>query len=270
MARKRKPAPIPIEEVDSGDAFLAPLGDGQSCVCRVLRTDPENSQVLVAASAWIGTQRPDLTDPRVREILLLTHHGWQDEPEVAWVTEPVPATFARLGKIAPTDAEVEEVMAGAAWADWESFPQEVLLQWRWDHERDKVLAEDAQEQQAEEAAREEERRAYKPLPPRTLEELREQPPFPQWAGDVPPAALRGARCIIRETLDALIALGPDTSEPALLDEIRHCVERFNTLDEEHQFIETIEREDIYELLVEIAVLIDLDDYEEYLASGRDW
>jgi hypothetical protein len=265
MARKRKPAPIPLAEVKVGDAFLAPLEDGRLCVCRVLRAKRDHSEVLVAASPWVGTQPPDLADPVLRDLLRTTHHSWGDEPYVCWVDDPVPATFTRLGKIAPTEAQA--AMEGGGWTGWGSFPQQVFLQWRWDHERDKVLAEDAQEQQAAEAAREEERQAYKPLPARTLEEMRGQPAFPGWAGYVEPAFLREARRIIRETIDALIALGPDASEPARIDEIRHCIERFNALDED---IDTIEREDICELIGEIADLIDLDDYEEALTGARDW
>jgi hypothetical protein len=268
MARSRKPVPIPLAQIRAGDAFLAPLEDGRLSACRVLRTEHEHPQVLVAASRWIGTQRPDRGDPRLREILCPTHHHWQGEPWITWVSEPVPVTFTRLGDIPPTDEEAEEDRG--SWTGWESFPEQVFLQWRWDHERDKVLAEDAEEQRAAEAAREEERRAYKPLPAQTLEDLRGRVPFKMWAGYIDPPMLRGARRIIRETIDTLIELGPDASEPARIDEIRHCVERFNLLDEDQQFIDTIEREDICDLLDELAGLVGLDDYGEDLAGARDW
>ena len=71
-------------------------------------------------------------------------------------------------------------------------------------------------------------------------------------------------------IDALIALGPDAPEPALIDEIQHCVQRFNDLDEDEGFIETIEREDICEAIDRMADLIGLDDYGEALEGGRDW
>jgi hypothetical protein len=268
MARKRKSAEIPLTQVRAGDAFLAPLEDGHLCVCRVLRTEPDHSQVLVAASPWVGTQPPDLGDPRLREILCTTHHSWQGDPCVSWVTSPVPATFTRLGEIAP--AEVEAASGSMSWAGWGSFPLQVFAQWRWDHERDKVLAEDAEAERAAVAAREEERRAYRPLPAQTLEDMRRRAPFAGWAGYVDPPALRGARRIIRETIDALIELGPDAPEPARIDEIRHCVDRFNLLDEDQQFIDTIEREDISELLDELAGLVGLDDYDDALTGTRDW
>jgi hypothetical protein len=269
MARTRKPASIPLAQVRAGDAFLAPLQDGRLCVCRVLRVEPDHSQALVAASTWIGTEPPDPADPPLRAILRPDHHAHTGEPKLAWVTEPVPASFTRLGTIPPTVKEVS--LSCAAWSGWESFPLQVFLQWRWDHERKQVLIEDHAKAQAVKAAQTEQRRAYQPLPARTLEELRARTPFPQWTGYVEPTALRGARRIIRETIDTLIELGPDAPEPARLDEINRCVERFNELDEdEGGFIETIEREDIGELVWEIAELVGLDDYGEELIGGRDW
>jgi hypothetical protein len=66
-------------------------------------------------------------------------------------------------------------------------------------------------------------------------------------------------------------VGPDAPEPVRFDEIRHSVERFNALDEEQEpFIMTIEREDICDLLNELAELIGLDDYDEAICAGRDW
>jgi hypothetical protein len=158
---------------------------------------------------------------------------------------------------------------------WEHLPLQVFLQWRWDHERDQVLAEDEAKQQANQAAREAnretERRAYKPLPAQTLEELRQQTPFPNWSEFVEPAPLRASRRIIRELIDALIELGPNAPEPARLDEIRRCVKRFNALDVENDlFIATIEREDICGLLDDVAALVGLDDYDESLAGDREW
>jgi hypothetical protein len=268
MARQRKPTPIPLSEVRAGDAFLAPLADGRLSVCRVLQVAPDHSAVLVAASPWIGTHPPNLVDPRLREILRPSHHSHQGGPYLLWVADAVPATFARLGAIPPTDEEA--VLSCASYSGWESFPLQVFLQWRWDHEREQVLAEDEAKRTAEKRGREEQRRAYKPLPTQTLEDLRRQTPFPSWTGYVELAVLRAARRIIRDTIDALIERGPEAPEPLRIDEMHHCIERFNALDAEEGFIATIEREDICGLLDELAGLIDLDDYDDCLTSRRDW
>lgn len=271
MSAKRKQGggkrPIPLKKVQAGDAFLAPLADGRLCVCRVHQVAPDGD-VLVSASTWIGTQAPDPADRQLREVLRLTHHSFRDEPCLVWVGEPVPATVTRLGVIPPTHEEAS--LPCAAFSGWEFLPHAVLLQWRWDHERDQVLAEDKAEERAKEAARERQRRAYEPLLPDTLQDLRLKTPFPGWAGYVKPAALRGSRRLIRDLLDALTALGPEASEPARLDELYQCVERFNLLDGDDQFIDSIERDDICALLDEIGAMIGLDDYGEDLDGNREW
>jgi hypothetical protein len=268
MARQRKPRPIPLSDVRAGDAFLAPLGDGRLGVCRVLQVAPNHSQVLVAASTWIGTQPPDPADPRLREILRLTHHSNGGEPCLLWVATAVPATFTRFEAIPPTDEEVS--LDCASFSGWECSPLQVFLQWRWDHERDQVLAEDEAWRRAEDAARQDQQRAYQPLPAQTLEALRRQTFFLQLAEFTEPAVVRQARRIIRETIDALIELGPDAPEPVRIDEFHHCVERFNDLDEDASFIETGEREDICEVIFTLAALVDLDDYGEELPGRREW
>jgi hypothetical protein len=131
-------------------------------------------------------------------------------------------------------------------------------------------AEDQPHRHAEESNWQEQQRAYKPLPAQSLEDLRRRTPFAEWAEYVEPATLRRARSIIRGTIDALIELGPHAPEPLRMDEFHHCVECFNMLEEEEGCIETIEREDICELISELAALVDLDDYGEALTSRRDW
>jgi hypothetical protein len=248
-----------------GDVYLMPLEDGRLGACRVLRArGGREPAVLVAATPWVGTAPPDLSEPALREVLVLTHHSWRDEPEMSWVDDPVPADFVRLGELPPTRAEAKrECMSFAGWV---SFPQQVLLQWRWDHARAAVDAEDAAEARAEEA----QRTAYRPLPPATLEGARNAKHFAGWEGYVESPQLRAGRKAVRDLIDALIALGPDAGEPAKLDVFRRCVKRFNDLDEDEQFIDTIEREDIGDVLDELAGLVGLDDYGESLIGDRDW
>jgi hypothetical protein len=268
MARQPRPKAIRLAKVRAGDAFLAPLPDGRLSACRVVRVAPAGDSVLVGAATWIGSQPPDPADPHLRQWLCLTHHGQPGEPCVLWVSSSVPATFTRLPPIPPTDEEA--ALDSLASSGWEYFPCQVLLQWRWDHERDQVLAEEAAAHQAEEAAQVQQGQAYKPRPTQTLQDLRRQTLFPHWVDYPEPAARRGARRIIRELIDALIAVGPDAPEPVRMDEIHHCIERFNMLDDEESFIETMEREDICGLIDEVAALVGLEDYGEALTGRRDW
>src|SRR5437867_3448186 len=122
MARPRKPRPIPLSEVRPGDVFLAPLQDGRLSACRVLQVAADHSQALVAGSTWIGTEPPDLTDPRLRQVFGLNHHPNAGEPDVLWVSDPVPATFTRLGTIAPT--KKQSGLKCLAMSGWEYFPHQ--------------------------------------------------------------------------------------------------------------------------------------------------
>src|SRR5262245_41886149 len=102
MARTRETRPRPLDEVEPGDLFALPLANGLWGACLVLRkiSDPDNPRVLVRASAWIGDAPPDdLTDPRLRAPLILTHRAWGGSPFVNWVSDPVPADAVSLGRV---------------------------------------------------------------------------------------------------------------------------------------------------------------------------
>jgi hypothetical protein len=263
VAKRRKPKEPPAHP---GDAFLMPLGDGRFGVCRVLRVHTaEPPAALVAASPWVGTT-PDLGDPRLRETLRLTHHAWANHPAVLWVNDAVPDTFVRIGELPPDKAEAKAKSGSSS--SWYYFPTQILAQWRWDHEREQVLAEDEQESQVRAAAQKAERLAYQPSPPTTLEEFRNRKLFDDWKDYADTDQLRASRKAIREAVDALIALGPGAGEPECIDVLRRCVERFNDIDD--GWIDTICREDICGILDELSDLVGLDDYDESVFSNRDW
>jgi hypothetical protein len=272
MAKKRtRRLPNP------GEAFAMPLADGRFGVCRVLRSGPTEDPdalgagcVLVGATAWIGTAPPDPADPQLRSLLVLKHHGWGRHLQILWCGEPPPATFRRLGVIEPS--REEQQLECNSFAYWDNFPLQVLLQWRWDHDREALLAEEETERQQEELARQE--AASRP-DPRLLalswESLRNEKLFAGWQGYVQLGQLRGSRKIMRQAIDALEALGPEPPEWAVLDVLRRTVEHFNALDEEtDHFIDTIEREDICERLYDLVHLTGLEGLDEVADCWRDW
>src|SRR5262249_47605319 len=162
---------------------------------RVLRAGPtEDSDTvgagcaLVGAAAWIGTAPPDPADPHLRSLLRLEHHSWGGQLEVNWVGEPPPATFRPLGMIEPS--RQEQRLECHSFGGWENFPVQVLLQWRWDHEREALLAEEEKERQQEELARQE--AASRPDPrlvALSWESLRKERLFDGWRGYVEPEQL---------------------------------------------------------------------------------
>jgi hypothetical protein len=266
VTRARQARRLSLRNVRAGDVFLMPLPEGRFGACRVLQTREGPRAALVATTPWLGSAPPGLGEPRLREILHLTHHAWRNQRCARWVSDPVPASFTRLGTLEPSAKEAR--LECDSYGGWESDCDQVLRQWRWDHEREAVLAEDARAEEEARRATESARVAYQPLPRATLHEMRRQTHFKQWTGYVEKEYLQEARRIVRAAIDELIELGPDSPAAARLDVFRECVEAFN--DSDGGWICTIEREHICDLLDELAALVDLDDYGRDLAAWREW
>ena len=260
MARTRKPRPL--SRVEPGDLFAMPLADGRWGACVVLRKSSDAALLLVQTSAWIGDAPPsDLSDPLLTTPLVLTHHAWGGDVSIHWVDGPVPEGFVSLGRVplGATDAATDSHGHGS----WEGHRVQPLMQWRWDHEREAVLAEDEVARQQREAASQEWRFGYRRACD-SLRDLRQRTAFPGWASFVEPADLRLSRRIVRDLIDELIALEHDRDEVTKLDAFRRAVGRFNETD----FIMTEEREGICEMLDQIADAAGLHDHE--VSAWRDW
>jgi hypothetical protein len=197
--------------------------------------------------------------------LILTHHNWDGRTNLLWVSERVPEDFILLGRIplSNEDANAECDSCGG----WENHRIQPLLQWRWDHEREAVLAEDEQKRQQEEASREETRYGY--LPSLSLPELRRVTPFEGWTDYPSRKTLRQARSIVRDLIDELIELEGSGDEASMLDSFRRAVDRFNAIEAgDDPFIESVERDHLCHLFEQIADAAGLSDYD--VSAGRDW
>lgn len=73
---------------------------------------------------------------------------------------------------------------------------------------------------------------------------------------------------LAQTVDALIALGRRGTVEDATGILRRCVERYNELDEE--FICTIEREELCEILYEIGGYCGMDADADWVDEWRDW
>lgn len=271
MARKKKPVLPPI-----GAAFAVPLEGGRYSVCRVLgdnsdkhATTCKDDVVLVAGCKWIGPQVPSADDPALRPILYLNHHSWKNVPNITWVSEAPPPELIPIGIIEPT-AE-EQATTCMSFGGWSTVMGQPLLQWKWDHERDEVLSEDAVKQKQASEARDkaqQERKQY--LARITLEELKERPHFPTWKRYPPAKATRASRKLIAQTIKELIEQGKDAPEADRMAILQKCIESFNELDSELEFIETVEREDICEVFEEIVHACGLGNHQDLADEWRDW
>lgn len=272
MPRKKISIPLP----EPGTVFLMPLPNGLYSTCRVLRrSTPEELKrqgipmALVAGAAWVGTDVPDLRDPRLRQILVLTHHAFRDSPAVLWLEGAPPEEYRIVGNLPPTEEEMQIEAGSSAWS-W--FAYQAYAQWRWEHEREAVLQEDAAKEaiwaaaQADGAAQ---HRRY--LDGLTLKGLRKRRWFAGWRSYVKAALVKECRAIFVETIDALIALGPKPGVRPRIRILRSCIYRLNTLDEQNDhFIATVEREDLCEGFQEIVYACGLHDCPDLAERWRDW
>lgn len=258
---------------EAGDAYLLPLADGRFGLCRVLRTQDAGLGIkrgaLVELSAWIGAEAPALDDLALREPLLETHHSHAGSPARIWETDPPPPSLQLLGSIEVREAEggVECLTFGF----WEDLGESRLTQWRWDHERESLLAEEAAAEAAERAREAAEEAAASGRRPPTLANLRRRKPFKSWQGQLPAAAVDASRAVIKDCLAALKALGKSPAPEEAWAVIRSGVERFNQLDGELLSIETAEREEIAEWFGLIAAACGLAALgEDVTEPWREW
>jgi hypothetical protein len=151
----------------AGAAFAFPIDDGRFSVCRVLLDSSSHAQrgesldfmtrvldglrkqnFLVACSKWIGNRIPRADDPALRTILHLNHHSYVDEPNVLWIssTEELPEDFIHIGTILPSPNEIA-IYCIPRCGSWPSLTWDALTQWRWDNERDALLADERKQEE---------------------------------------------------------------------------------------------------------------------------
>jgi hypothetical protein len=144
--------------------------------------------ILVACSSWIGDEVPRADNLALRPILYLNHHSWDNKPNILWISDEPPADCIPIGTIEPTTEE--QAIPFQSFGGWTALTLQPLLQWRWDNERDAVLAEDMIKQKKDaDARRKAQREREQYLKRVTLHELRRHRFFPQ-LGRVSPGESR--------------------------------------------------------------------------------
>lgn len=251
--------------------MVTPLENGRMGVCRIVRKKIISIPcALVAASDWIGDTTPKLNDPAVRRILLKTHHSWKNTPEILWVSSPPPNKFEAIGKIEvlPADQKIDSGFFGA----WDSIAIQILAQWRWDNDRQAVLVEDTIEKSLEAAKRNEtiQKRAEH-LSAISFSKLLAKDLFPTWKDYPPRTAREGCRKIIRSLIQILNEAQKPLDREFVSQELKKCVNQLNQFDSKNKnFIETVEREDLYEVLEDIVNAAKFPDLIEKVEEWRDW
>jgi hypothetical protein len=248
-----------------------PLGNGLFGVCRVLsKSRSSRNSVIVAVSSWIGEEAPDVSDPRLREVYVETHHGWgPNEWNCVTVSGPVPSSFRLLGTIEPAEGEGFRI---GIWTQWEGLARHLVTQWRWDNDREALLKEEQEERERTERERADDATRHQNyLDSLTLESLRKKKRFAEWQGDRPSKAIAACRKVFSALIDAIIALGPKPAEQEVSAAVRDCVEKLNKLDEQFDgFTETGEREALCTEIDEIVYASGLRNCDGMADEWRDW
>jgi len=91
-----------------------------------------------------------LLQAKLRPILYLTHHSWENDPNVLWISDEPPQELMFIGTIDPTPEE--QAIQCMSFGSWPSLILQPLAQWRWDNERNAVLAEDMIEEKKDSEA----------------------------------------------------------------------------------------------------------------------
>jgi hypothetical protein len=258
----------------AGSVLSFPLADGRFGVCRILKvvysSEVKSAIATVACSDWIGGEPPTLKNSSIRKILRPTLSPYLNFAQIWSVFDPPPPEFKPVGIIPIDGTDPEPERDG--FCDWGSFPRTLLRQWRWDHDRENLLADDASAKAAEEKQREETAaRRAEILANTALPGILERPTlFPTWENFPPAPAKAAIEQAIRAFIKAVIAL-PKATKRDITRELRACIKALNTIDNEHDNpIETVEREDLYRLFEEVLSAAKHPDLLEKVDDWRDW
>jgi hypothetical protein len=258
----------------AGTVFAMPLADGRTGICRVVRFRGRSGgidflSVLVAASDWVSDGPPSLNDPAVRRILSLKQH-LKGSPCLTWILELPPVTFQKLGQIEASNQDAEA--RSNSYGSWEGLADAVLMEWRWEHDRERVDAENAVRLATSLSKRAEARQARGAyLSTVSFPKLLAKELFPTWIECPSEAAKEECERIIQSLINALAANTRSLTRPFVSAQLQKCVEKLNEFNAQNgNFIETDEREDLFMLFEEIMNAAKHPDLVQDIDKWRDW
>lgn len=267
MARKRKKK-LP----DVGSVYVFPFGNGLFSACRVLQSHVvENiNEVLVACSRWVGDRVPDKPTAEMREILVSTYFDLREELKLTWAHERPPNDFLYIGMLPPSEEDSQ--LDTTDRTGWGHFPYAAYTQWRWENERESLLAEKLaaeQEARAESLkAREEDERARGSL---TLDHFVDYVFFEGWTDYPSKRVTRAARSAMQRLVNELVKLGSDAPVDQKTAAVKSCILSFNEMNDKFgDFMDTMIREDVSEEVWRIAYASGLGDIGEQMDEWILW
>lgn len=253
-----------------GELLALDVAPSRWAVLRVLAE--ERGDLCVVMTRWSGPANTPLKAlrraPGLFELQPLSHHKWARPAVGGWLKPPAPASLAPLGKVPLRAGEAEQVLHPSAWVNaprktaelaarvlpvmrWDQLIDQARKQWRWEHDREALLREEATAQVERVAALQQamarnadEERAREAA---GLDGLARHRFFPAWRAEKPAALHRAAEKLLRDAVKDLRAL-PARSVPRRLREV---MAGFNALHARYAF-DSADAEDILEALERLA------------------
>jgi hypothetical protein len=173
-----------------------------------------------------------------------------------------------------TDAERQIVENTNSFGHWAYARGAAEIEWRWRNDPEVFAAEWAKEEAAKkEELAERSKRVNERLKNLTIPILRADRLLPEWEeGDPfpPPEFVAATRARILQTMDALEALGEKPGKPAVRKVLTGLMDWLNAKDAEFEAIETVEREQLCQVIEELCWAVGQPKLVEEILDLREW
>lgn len=232
--------------------------------------DVTETEACIVMTRWSGPRARPSRAAAVFEVQPLTHHAWRRPVLGGWVRVLPPEEVRAVGRVALRAGEAERVVHPRDWVtvepkpaamaervlplvSWKALLEQVVTQWRWEHDRAGLLAVEAaqsagaaQRLAAALGARE---RAATRLQQRGVAALARRRFFGAWTGAVPREVQASAEALMREAVAALEGATPARAARRLATLMR----AFNRLQGQCGYRwDSTDREDIVEAVALVA------------------
>ncbi|MDP2275205.1 MAG: hypothetical protein Q8K32_30955 [Archangium sp.] len=268
---------------ESGEVFALEVSKGIDVLFRVVAAVGKTRCVVL-------TRANSLTSPLLFEVQPHSHHSWNRPQLGGWVSEGPPAAVRWVGVVALRKGEAERVLHPALWVKldtktaelsrkvlplvgWPLLVDDARAQWRWEHEREAVLAEDAKREREKtsvfEAAIAAQGKRRATMQKKGVSTLKRKRFFAAWKGAVPVAMIKEAEAAMQAAVLSLEGKSPAQAARRLSSLVR----TFNKLDGKHgRSFDTIDREDIMDAVSTVAFACGVADdvFDEVIDAVRDF
>jgi hypothetical protein len=261
----KKPKVLPAV----GTVFAFRLPNKLYTTFRVLKAKRMDGEkyVLAVCSPFISKTLPTAITDEMKQFL---HPSRWKKPSMYWINDPAEEGMIPLGMVAPSAEEKQ--FKTDSYGGWLNFQYDAQTNYRWNHDRKKLLADVKAEEQAMDEKRKrvqaEHDAAMKSM---TLEKLAKFQFFPDWDDYPSTKIIKASRQVLKAHVAQLLDLGKPGTKTKKTAIIQACVEAFNALNKKHKdFIDTDIREDIVEEISRLSRACGLGEMDDQIDEWRDW